>query len=217
MIKTDGNGTEQWNKTYGGTKYDDARCVRPAMDGGYIIVGETASYASGSWDIWLLCVDANGMEIWNKTYGGEKQELSNDIRQTSDGGYIIVGHKEQSEENRWDAWLLCVDANGTEIWNKTLGGTTTDEGGSSVIQTSDSGYMITGYGDRDEDGKGDLWVVKTDSNGTIEWDKNLGNNDVDDGGVWIQQTQDNKYIVVGYTSSFGKGKNDVWLLKIKDV
>jgi regulation of enolase protein 1 (concanavalin A-like superfamily) len=214
LIKLDSNGTEIWSKFFGGAKYDDARCVRATLDGGYIIAGETESYENSSLDIWIIKTDSNGTELWNKTFGGVNDDVCNDIRQISNDKYIIAGHT-QSFSNSWDAWIICIDSNGTEIWNKTFGGKA-DDGASSITQTSDSGYIIVGYTNTYSKDEGDLWIIKTDSNGTELWNKTFGGNK-DDSGVWVQRTKDGNYIIAGYTNSYGKGKSDIWIMKIKDI
>jgi len=214
LISLDSNGTELWSKTYGGEKYDDARCIRKTADGGYIIAGETESYGSGLLDIWILKISSNGTELWSKTYGGLGDDICNDIIKTSDNKYLIAGHT-QSFSDSWDAWIICIDSNGTELWNKTYGGKG-DDGVSSIIQVNSTQYMVTGYTKTYGKGEGDLWILKISSNGTEIWNKTYGGKR-DDSGVWIEKTKDGDYIVTGYTSSCGNGKNDIWLIKISDI
>ena len=98
-----------------------------------------------------------------------------------------------------------------EEWNKTFGGLEYDEG-RSVQQTSDGGYIITGVTESYDTGNGDIWLIKTDSNGNKQWDKTFSRSSWD-GGSSVQRTSDGGYIIVGITVSDRTDKTDVWLIK----
>jgi len=135
---------DEWNRTFGGGDDDWAYFVQQTNDGGYVLVGLTQSFGAGNDDVWLIKTDANGNEIWSKTFGGSKGERGYCVRQTNDGGYIIAGYTMSFGAGGYDAWLIKTDANGNEIWNKTFGKERTDWG-YSIQQTSDGGYIIAGY------------------------------------------------------------------------
>ena len=175
MIKTDANGIEEWNSTYGGSGYDRGYSVQQTSDDGFIIGGTTVSYGSGSFDVWLIKTDAHGLEEWNSTFGGSGCDRGYSVYQTSDGGYVIAGDTDSYGAGSFDVWLIKTDAHGIEEWSYTFGGTEPDRS-FSVQQTDDWGYIITGYTvSYDEDYSGnDVWLIKTDSNGIEEWNATYG-------------------------------------------
>jgi uncharacterized delta-60 repeat protein len=210
LIKTDANGNIQWAKTYGGTNDDRAYSVQQTSDGGYIVAGWTWSFGVGNYDIFLIKTDANGNIIWAKTYGGTYADWALSVRQTSDGGYIMAGITYSFGAGNYDILLIKTDANGNVQWAKTYGGTNVDRA-SSVQQTSDGGYIVAGYTNSFGVG-GDILLIKTDANGNIIWAKTYGGTSWDEA-FTVQQTSDGGYIVAGYTSSFGAGSWDIFLVK----
>jgi len=213
LIKTDANGNITWAKTYGGAIDDIAYSVQQTSDGGYIVAGGTESFGAGG-DIFLIKTDANGNITWAKTYGGTYGDGASSVQQTSDGGYIVAGYigfYDASEDKyNFDIFLIKTDANGNIIWAKTYGGTSWD-GASSVQQTSDGGYIVAGNTLSFGASGTDIFLIKTDENGNIQWAKTYGGTDWD----WaysVQQTSDGGYIVAGYTYSFG-ADGDIFLIK----
>jgi predicted GH43/DUF377 family glycosyl hydrolase len=211
LVKTDALGNEQWNKTYGGTSDDDARCVIQTSDGGYAIVGYTYSFADGGNDFWLVKTDENGTMQWSKTYGGGNDDLAYCVVQTSDGGYAVAGTTYSFGAGDHDFWLVKTEADGSMLWNRTYGGTGADWA-LSVIQTSDRGYTLVGATGSFGAGSNDFWFVKTDTTGNMQWNQTYGG--TGDEEAWsVLETRCGGYAIAGETSSFGAGGYDAWLVQ----
>jgi len=211
LLKTDASGNLQWAKTFGGSSNDAARSVQQTSDGGYIVAGWTWSFGAGNSDVFLLKTDATGNLQWAKTFGGSYYDYASSVQQTSDGGYIVVGRTYSFGAGGYDVFLLKTDASGNLQWAKTFGGSS-DDYAWSVQQTSDGGYIVAGETRSFGAGSADVFLLKTDALGSLQWAKTFGGSDYDR--VYsVQQTSDGGYIVAGGTWSFGAGSYDVFLLK----
>ena len=150
---------------------------------------------------------------WAKTFGGRKNDLGFSMQQTRDGGFILLGWTESFGAGGQDFWLIKTDANGNKEWDRTFGGHSSDVG-YSVQQTSDGGFILLGYTWSFGAGRSDIWLIKTDANGNKQWEKTFGGDSIDVGQS-VQQTSDGDFILLGYTSSFGAGLTDFWLIKYR--
>jgi len=149
---------------------------------------------------------------WNKTYGGTGDDWAGSVVQTSDGGFVMAGGTDSFGAGDYDFWLVKTDAEGNMEWNKTYGGTDIDTA-RSVIQTGDGGYAIAGQTMSFGAGGRDFWLVKTDAEGNMEWNKTYGGGE-GDYLFSVVQTGDGGYALAGYTYSFGAGYDDLWLVKV---
>ena len=216
LIKTDSNGNQLWRKWYGGPGRDVATSVQQTSDNGYILTGCTYSYivdlGVGSDDFLLVKTDPDGIEQWNKTFGGKLDDRAYSVKQTTDAGYVLAGIK-ICEAGNYDAWLIKTDGSGNEQWNKIFGGISHDII-YSVQQTLDDGYILAGstssYGVDKYDS--DAWLIKTDENGNEQWNKTFGKTLFEEIKS-VQQTIDGGYILTGYINT-GMGYDlDAWLIK----
>ncbi len=214
LIRTDSEGDTLWTKTYGGTLWDEGRCVQQTDDDGYIIAGYTKSFGNGggSADVWLIKTSATGDTLWTKTYGIFSNDYAYSVQQTIDGGYILCGETNNIGTGS-NVYLIKTNAEGDSIWSKSYGGIT-HEAGYSVQQTDDDGYIITGVAlEGISNLNRNVWLIKTNPNGDTLWTKVIGTYMHDDWSHCVQQTEDGGYVIVGETTSFGAGGYDIWLIK----
>jgi len=221
LIKTDTNGNIEWDKTLGGANYDRGKHGLQTTDGGFIIIGYTSSYGSGSNDAWLIKTDSNGNIEWNETYGGEGNEEGVCVQQTSDGGYIIAGQTDSYGAGGTDAWIFKTDCNGNIIWQKTFGEELVDFA-EWIEKTSDGGYIFTGLFGFYSEGVikfniySDLWIVKIDENGNKVWEQFFDGERYNLGHA-VKQTMDEGYIITGWTNAGRLSGGDVWLIKTNSL
>lgn len=253
IVKLDSAGEIIWQKCLGGSSNDKAYSVQQTFNGGYIVAGTSESNdgdVSGnhltydnyyedsvpSIDYWIVNLDSNGNIIWQKSLGGSGIDEAFSILQTTDGGFIVAGYTYSNDGDvtgnhltvygtpSEDYWIVKLDSNGNVVWQKCLGGNTT-ELAYSIEQTTDGGYVVAGGGGSyDGDvtgchGGGDYWIVKLDSEGILIWQKCFGGGATEMASS-IQQTNDGGYIVVGWSplsdgdvtgNHYGE---DYWVVKL---
>jgi hypothetical protein len=167
LIKTDSFGESQWSRISGGKEWEMYQSVQQTADGGYIVTGHTSSFGYGSGDVCLVKTDALGYNLWRKTYGGSDYDDGRSIQQTADGGYIIAGWTMSFGAGDRDVYLIKTDSSGYTLWMRAYGGIS-DDRGYSVQQTTDGGYVITGYTQSFGAGYSDVYLIKTDAEGYVE-------------------------------------------------
>jgi len=184
ITRFDSANNIMWMKTYGGSLFESADCIIETPDHGFIFTAGTESNNGdvtgnhGDNDIWIVRIDSIGNIIWQKTFGDTTYDESFSIIQNSVGNYVITGW---ISDANWDAdyCLICIDPSGNLIWQKTYGGSD-DDWAYDVIQTNDGGYLISGAtysidGDvSNNHGDRDVWLVKTDGNGNLQWEHAYG-------------------------------------------
>ncbi len=211
LMRLDAYGNLIWSRSYGGNANDYANCIRQTADSGFILAGRTQSYGAGGEDIWLIKTDKNGNMSWSKTYGGAANERAYYLQLTSDGGYIIAGNTQSFGAGLTDMYVIKTNAAGDTLWTRTYGGALHD-GAFCVQQTADGGYIVCGYSKSFTDTTGDVYLIKMDWAGNMQWTKTFGGTATDKG-TCVMQYADGGYAVSGYTFSYGAGNADAWLIK----
>jgi len=212
VYKLNSSGNKVWFKHFGGTNSDHGQTIQQTSDGGYIVTGYTYSYTYGNADFAIYKLDSNGNKVWFKHYGGADYDYGYFIQQTSDGGYVVSGFAESFSYGSYDFAIYKLDSNGNKVWFKHYGGTQ-DDYGYSIQQTTDGGYIVTGYTNSYTNGNADIAIYRLDSNGNKVWFKHYGGTE-DDIGYSIQQTSDGGYVVAGETNSYTYGGYDFAIYKL---
>ncbi len=248
IAKLNNNGAVQWSRCYGGNGVDRLGTLILTTDGGYIMGGVTSSTngdvskSYGSTDVWIVKIDATGNIQWEKSLGGTGGEGANAIEQTSDGGYIVAGSTSSTApyvtaaHGSSDAWIVKLDNAGNIQWEHAYGAEFQD-GFAAIKQTKDGGYIAAGSsnsinanGSGDvtgNHGSNDIWVVKINSTGALQWQKSYGGS-ADEYTETMELTPGNfGCIILGTTNSKNgdvtnhqptiSGFKDAWLLKIDDT
>lgn len=212
LIKTDAEGDTLWTKLYGGAGTERAFSAQQTTDGGYIITGWIKEFGAFDFDTYLIKTNAEGDTLWTKSYGGTGDEWGESVQQAEDGGYIICGQTNSFGLGNKDVYLIKTDDSGILQWSKTFGGAANDDVGLSIQQTTDDGYIITGYTYSFGAGNGDAYLIKTNEIGDSLWTRTFGDLSPDEGHS-VRQTSDGGYIIIGRSMSFGSSDFDIYLIK----
>ena len=226
----------EWQVSFGSSGWDDADQIQQTLDGGYILTGYAATNdhdaadAPGGGDLWVIKLNPSGETEWQYFFGGSNSDGGNSIQQTTDGGYIIAGSSGSSDgdlddnKGNLDLWVVKLDESGLLQWQKNYGGSDA-EWAESIQQTANGGYIVAGNsksndGDLNSNyGETDLWIIKLNTVGDLEWQKNYGGSD-HEGARSVQQTNEGGFIVAGFSQSIDgdvngeDGFSDFWMLKI---
>ena len=237
------NGSLEMAKTYGGSKNDVAKSVIATSDGGFAILGYTQSIdgdvtekSSENYDYWMLKFDSEALLEWTKTYGGSGDDRGNQLIQTSDGGYALIGYSDSSDgdvtinNGNRDFWVIKINATGAIIWEKSFGYSGADEG-VSILETSDNHFVLSGVLDVTASGGngntgryspshagGDYWSIKINASGDLVWSRFYGGSFTDNPAGIIENITSDLITVGGSDSndvdiSNNKGTYDFWVIK----
>lgn len=222
ILKLAANGDISWSKTYGGNNDDEAYSI-VANGSSYLVAGMSKSSNisghhgnAGSSDDWVFEIDNTGTQLWSKLLGGSGDDEAHAINATADGGVIIGGFSNSSDgdisgnHGNNDYWIVKLNAAHNIDWQQSFGGSY-DDYAYDVEQTTDDGFIISGYtmsndgnvtdfhGDPNDD-FGDYWLIKTDKDGSLQWEKTYGGSSTDRA-FTATETSDMGYIVAGYSES----------------
>lgn len=250
LVKLNQDGAVEWQKLYGGSSAEAITSVQPTSDGGFITCGQSSSSNSGTLqgvfnngnfqtDGWIMKLDPEGSVQWQKLFGGPTPDTLLTILQTTDGGYIAVGHTGSANTGTLadvqgkggvDVWVIKLNAAGDTEWQRLYGGSNNDWG-LQIQPAADGGWLVssTSLSNNSGDleglpyyGSRDAWFFKIDDNGNIEWQIKVGNSGLElYAGVCA--TDEGDFIVSCYTSSNANGSmtgltfnggNDIWIARL---
>ncbi|MEM4293467.1 MAG: hypothetical protein QXJ27_04800 [Thermoplasmata archaeon] len=201
-----------WCKTFGGCYTEKAYDVEETEDGGFIVVGYTDTFGRGYSDVWLVKIDANGNIVWNRTFGGGGCDGAYDVVETDDGCFVLFGYTGSFGGGR-NFWMIKINESGEIVREKKFGGPG-DDYGYGITRTSDGGFILTGSTASADVGIPDAWIIKTDADGNMVWNRTFGGSEIDVAHDAVE-TQDGGIVVTGYTESYGNGGSDAFIIKIK--
>ncbi len=214
LVKTDAAGGELWSSAFGTKDHESAHYVQQTRDGGYIIAGVThpTDYDYSGENLYLIKADAEGREVWSRTFGGGLFEYAEAVLETPDGGYLIVGSTSSfSDGGDSDGYVIRTDCNGIELWSKTYGGADGENLG-AVAATDDGNYVLTGRTRSFGVGKESLYLVKIDPCGNEIWSGVYGEGGLNNG-LCVQQSSDGGYVMSGYSRPAQGGPIECMLVK----
>ncbi|MBU0472595.1 MAG: DJ-1/PfpI family protein [Bacteroidetes bacterium] len=203
------------SRTYGGINSDGGRTICETKDGEFVIAGYTFSQGEGNADVLIIKTDAEGNQLWTKTFGGGGNDYANSIAECADGSFVIAGFTSSFGAGDEDVYLIKTDADGNKIWQKNYGGSGSEQA-NKIIETSIGNYLIAGYTESFGNGQDDVYLIYTDSNGDTLWTKTKGD-DKSQFAKDIIETDDGKFLIVGSTGVFdsqGWGNRDVYLFEM---
>jgi hypothetical protein len=233
----------QWQKCSGGSQDDALYSLIKTQDSAFIAIGYTTSTdgdvsgSHGNSDLWVIKMNGSGKILWQKCFGGSRNDYGFGVSQTFDGGFIVCGSTSSSDgqvtgknisDSSDDFWVVKIDSNGSLQWESHYGGSGQDDA-FSVIQTSDSGYAVVGYtGSTDGNVVGkhgyiDGWIIKLDSKGSLQWQRCIGGSS---DGTFLRsiiQTSDGGYLGFGNTEAHdgdivgnhdNHGTSDIFAVKL---
>jgi len=211
IIKTDGSGQVIWRKIFGSTGDDWIQEIKTTSDGGYIIAARSDGIGVASYDGIIIKINSLGNIQWSKSLGGGESDQFWSVMEDSNGKFLVSGFNGSFSVGNNDSYLARFLANGDFEWQSTIGNVW-NEYTSSIIETSDGGYVMTGFVDISSGINFDVMLLKVDNNGNLDWCRNYGGFSYDRGWA-VRQTQDDGFLIAGQTLSFGNGNGDAFLLK----
>ncbi|RFC55616.1 T9SS type A sorting domain-containing protein [Brumimicrobium aurantiacum] len=243
VVSMDNNNTILWQRGFGGTATDDLVKMIETSDGNVLIGGFSDSWINGNKtapnkglsDFWIIKIDDQGNELWQKTYGGSGNDYFSDFVEFDDGSILLVGEsysgisgdKTESSYGQNDGWIVKIDAQGNVLWDKTIGGSDDDgfisvalDENENIFVTGSSSSPISGLKTEDSYGSMDYWVLKLDENGNVMWDRTIGGTGIDLSSKLVYS--ENRLFVIGNTLSglsgtkteSSRGSNDIWITKL---
>ncbi|MCI0746264.1 MAG: hypothetical protein L0Y58_12740, partial [Verrucomicrobia subdivision 3 bacterium] len=246
VVRLDPNGNKVWDYSFGGSGSDVLFSLQQTSDGGFVLGGSSDSAISGNKsaaklgarDFWVVRLDASGNKLWDRSFGGTGEDVLFGLQNTADGGFLIggfsssgiSGNKTSQNLGGNDFWVVRLNANGSNVWDKSFGGTE-DDGIYSLQQTGDGGFILagnsysasTGNKTSTNFGSDDIWIARLDASGNKLWDRSFGGSG-DDGffNVAIQQTADGGFVLGGDSTSPADGnktsapfgQDDFWVIRL---
>lgn len=215
VMKTNSVGDSSWSVMVGGTDNDYSDAVHQLPDSTYLVTGDTRSIGMGNYDVELTHLDSTGQQLWDLPYGDQWANGCQGVFLNSSGNYLSFGETVIFNNSPFDFYLEEIDTSGTSLWRQTFGGANADAI-FSIIETSDKGYLFTGYSNSYSSGPLDLVVARTDSDGIMQWIRTYGGTGIDIG-YEILHARDNGVIIAGTTNDSVTFDSQYYLLHLDEA
>ncbi|MDJ0890497.1 MAG: hypothetical protein QNK18_04795 [Gammaproteobacteria bacterium] len=212
VICLDRGGRLVWDRRFGGKRTDQIYAMAPTSSGGVVVAGYTRSQGAGGSDAWIVRLDSRGNLVWERTFGGEREDRARTVAATGDGGFVVGGFTRSGDSENADGFVLRLTADGSVLWSSVFGDA--EEDGIFGIATMPAGgFVATGYTDQTGDHGYDLWVLRLNEKGGTVWTRQLGLGSFDAGAA-VAATADGGAVVVGVTSEDSFTQDDAWVLRL---
>ncbi len=213
ILFIDKKGKSLFQKAIGGKDDDELRGVALSSAGGFFVAGKTQSYGKGGFDFYLAKFDSHGKYLYKRVLGGEDDDEFRALSATSDGGCVAAGSTQSFDSKREDVDIMKFDKDGRVQWHKIYG-FKSKEWANSVVQTKSGGYLVAGTTKSFGFGNYDLYLLELNKKGSSIWANVYGGGNKDIAHS-IKKMNDNSYLLVGETKSYGNGDFDFIYLKLQ--
>jgi hypothetical protein len=211
LVKINSFGDTLWTRTYGGAGDDEARSVKPTIDGGYILTGNTKSFGDPNGDMFIVKTDMNGDTAWTHKYQGPLDDNSYDVIQSNSGTEYIIGGETKTASLGFQGAILKLDISGTQTGFTSIYGSTADDGIRAITQTADGRFVTMGYTNSYGAGLSDFAFYIEKPIGTFVGSKTYGGTKIDKG-YCIKGTNDGGFIICGTALSYSTFEH-IYLIK----
>ena len=212
LLKLDAQGDVEWQKTYGEFQEDEIRHVRFTTGGNIALVGHTSSFGAQGHDYWFMILDNRGEIVSQFRYGGTGEDSAKGLISLAENGYILAGETTSFTSDLEDYWVLRLDRNGMPLWQMILSGSN-DDRLRAVVPDGENGFVLAGESRSFTTHLRDIWMVRMNVEGNLAWQKAYSGKE-DDCARDLLMTGDRGFLMTGFSCSFGKEKDDAWLLKV---
>jgi len=212
LVKYDSSGVKQWNRTWGGSDFDDGYAIAVDSSDDVYLAGNTYGFGAGNSDLVLVKYDGSGMQQWNRTWGGSDYDYGDGVAVDSLDNIYVVGSTSSFGVGSSDIVLVKYDSSGVQQWNRTWGGSSGDSGNAVAVDSLDNIYIVgstSSFGDI----YGDMVLVKYNGSGVQQWNRTWGGSDYDNG-FGIEVDSSHNIYLVGITDTIpGAGGWNMVLVK----
>jgi uncharacterized delta-60 repeat protein len=212
VVRFDRSGNTLWGRVFGGRDTEQLYGIVALDDGGVAVAGYTRSYGDGQSDAWVVRLDADGKQLWQRTFGGPENDKARSIAATADGGLIVAGSTRSRGAGEGDAWILRLDPDGTLAW-QTVHGAAGDDGAYNIIPVPGGGFAVAGYSQPVDAKPYDLWVLRLDDDGRIAWEQRFVRG-VFGAATGLTPAPDGGLYVVGMSHESSAEMPKVWVLRL---